>query len=230
MLTPLAVQTLGLRPYAEVWALQKELQSKRKEQAIGDTLILCQHSPVITAGTSAKKTNILIDQTELKARGVDFFEIERGGDVTFHGPGQLVAYPIMDLNQKHRDVHWYMRTLEEVILRVLAHFQVAGSRFPGRTGVWIQGADNVIEFGPKPRKIASIGVRISRWCTMHGAALNVTDQSAGFSLIHPCGFQDIEVTSMATERERVGAVAQLDLHEVEAVFASEFAEVFQCLK
>lgn len=156
---------------------------------------------MITVGRSGKEQNLLMTPSQLATKGVSYFQIDRGGDITYHGPGQIVGYPILDLNQHRRDVGWYMRSLEEVIMRFLAQFSVVSTRRDGRTGVWTgsgQG-DNL-----PTRKIASVGVRISRWCTMHGFSVNVLDCHEGFSLINPCGFTDIEVTSIEEERKRVG--------------------------
>ncbi len=181
----------GLRPYREVWELQRSLQQALMDRADEESLILCEHEPVITIGKSAKKENILCPVDELAAKGVDVFEIERGGDVTYHGPGQVVGYPILDLNRHRRDVHWYMRGLEEVLIRALERYEIRGERLEGKTGVWVR------DTGKYPYlKIASLGVRLSRWVTLHGFALNVKDCSSGFSLINPCGFRSDEMTCM----------------------------------
>lgn len=196
----ISVMRLGVVDYRSVWTLQKELQRKRIAGACGDTLIVCQHNPVITLGRRANSDNILVDRTSLATRGIDVVEVERGGDVTWHGPGQLICYPILDLSLKRKDVGWYMRSLEEVVLRTLHSFSVEAGRFPGRTGVWVFHETDHVQ--ARSSKIASIGVRISRWCTLHGLSLNVYDCSHGFSTIHPCGFQDIGVTSMEEELAR----------------------------
>lgn len=215
--------------YEKAWAEQRALQRHLIENEGPDTLMLCEHNPVITIGRSGNRSNVVASTTELEARGVSTFEVERGGDVTYHGPGQLVAYPILDLNRHRRDVGWYMRSLEEVIIRTLQEFEIKGIRFPGRTGVWTQPIENVIDFSgiePSvlPRKIASIGVRISRWRTLHGISLNVGDCREGFRLINPCGFTDIEVTSIEQElgpRHRVPSV-----ESVAAIFLAHFKSVF----
>jgi len=176
-----------------------------------ETLILCEHDPVITIGRSAKEGNLIVSPEHLAKLGIEAIEIERGGDITYHGPGQLVAYPLLNLNNHRRDVGWYLRLLEDVVIDTLQAFGITGLRYPGRTGVWTQVPENVINFAPlegsaprspegRPRKIASIGVRLSRWCTLHGLALNVHDCRVGFECINPCGFTDIDVTSMAEER------------------------------
>lgn len=228
----LAVQILGVQKYADCWRLQKDLQQQRIADAIPDTLLICEHPPVITIGKSGGKTNILADRAELERRGIEVFEVERGGDVTYHGPGQIVAYPILNLNQHKRDVHWYMRQLEEVVLRTLQQFEIKGLRIAGKTGVWTQPTGNAIDFAAKfgraqvvdashPRKIASLGVRISRWCTMHGLALNVRDCREGFALINPCGFTNIEMSSIEQE---TGAL--LSVEQVQPVLVNYFSEVF----
>jgi len=185
------VAHLGLRPYREVWELQKSLQQALIDNDGEEMLILCEHQPVITMGKSAKKENILCSSEELAAKGVEVFEIERGGDVTYHGPGQLVGYPILDLNRHRRDVHWYMRGLEEVLINALAKFDINGRRLDGKTGVWVRDNGD-----SRYMKIASMGVRLSRWVTLHGFALNVGDCSFGFNLINTCGFRSDEMTWM----------------------------------
>jgi lipoyl(octanoyl) transferase len=184
---------IGLKPYREVWDLQKNLQSELISGTGKQTVILCEHPAVITLGTSADTGNVLAKEETLKKRGVEVVRIERGGDVTYHGPGQLVVYPILNLNNYRRDVDWYLRLLEGVIIETMAEFGVSGIRIPGKTGVWTSPTD----------KIASIGVRFSRWCSMHGLALNVTNTEDGFDLINPCGFKDIKISSLRSCGARV---------------------------
>lgn len=211
------VLRLGLRPFEEVWALQKERHRALIDGKGGEALILCRHPHTITFGKSSKRENILVQPDELKRKGVLLFEIERGGDVTYHGPNQLVIYPIIDLTHRRRDVGWYMRQLEQIIIDALERFELVGTRVQGKTGVWIQLPETVRNKGPEMneagraecaiearqpfRKIASIGVRISRWCTLHGIGLNVGDCAFGFSLINPCGFKDIVMTNIAAEMQ-----------------------------
>lgn len=224
--TPLKVVNLGVCSYGETWALQKKLQQALIRGEGQDTLLICEHQAVITSGTSTKDESLLSSPEALNRNQIEFFDIERGGDITYHGPGQLVGYPIINLANKRRDVHWYMRGIEEAIIRSLAHFEVHSERINGRTGVWTQGVDPA---GQTPaRKIASIGVRISRWCSMHGFALNVLDQSAGFSHILPCGFNDIVVSSMEQELRWQGLVRtrSFSVAEVAPVVVSKFCEVF----
>ncbi len=169
--------------------LQHDLVAARQADAIADTLILVEHSEVITLGRSAKEANVL------DPGDVPVVAVERGGDVTYHGPGQLVAYPVFRLREHERDLHLYLRGLEEAGIRTVADFGLAGRRFPGRTGVWT---------GPStaPRKLASIGVAVRKWVTLHGLALNVNTDLARFAAINPCGFDASIMTSMAGELRR----------------------------
>ena len=175
------VQDLGHRPYQEVWDLQKEMQAKRINIEIEDTLILVEHEPVYTLGKNADENHLLQNRDE----SVDVFQIERGGDITFHGPGQLVGYPILDLSNYKKSVSWYMRTLEQVTIDVLDEIGIEAKRSEGLTGVWVGD-----------EKIAAQGVRISRWVTMHGFALNVNTDLSFYDGIIPCGIFDHGVTSI----------------------------------
>jgi lipoate-protein ligase B len=166
--------------------LQQELVAQRQAGAIPDTLVLVEHPHTITTGRSARPENVV------DAGDVPVFAIERGGDVTYHGPGQLVAYPIFHLRESEHDLHRYLRGLEETILRTLADFHLAGTRRPGLTGVWTTDEGT-------PRKLASIGVAVRKWVTLHGVALNVNTDLARFAAIHPCGFDASVMTSMARE-------------------------------
>ncbi|MCO6430598.1 MAG: lipoyl(octanoyl) transferase LipB [Deltaproteobacteria bacterium] len=213
----LNVLRLGRSSYLEVWNLQKEMQRARIAKAIEDTVIVCEHEPVVTLGTSGKRESILAAPEVMKERGVEVFEVERGGDATYHGPGQLVLYPILDLSLKKRDVHWYMRRLEDCLIKTLEHYSVSSEAVSGKTGVWIRNLGP----GKRPRKIASLGVRISRWCTMHGLALNVSACNEGFSLINPCGFTDIEITSIEQE-----SGLKFDVWDVADKLLDSFSVVF----
>ncbi len=186
------VINLGLRAYSEVLHTQRSLQQALINGSGAEHLLICQHTPVITYGKGAKRENILLSEDELRMRGVELIAVDRGGDVTYHGPSQLIAYPILDLRRRKQDVGWYMRCLEEVIIKTLLHFSIDGYQVAGKTGVWV---------GKQPRKIASIGVRLSRWCSMHGLALNINKETAGFSLIHPCGLVGVQMTSIEEEGE-----------------------------
>lgn len=210
---------LGRRPFEEVWELQKSLQQSLMAGNENETLILCEHEAVITAGTSAHEQNILMPREELRKRGVRVFDIERGGDVTYHGPGQVVGYPIMDLHRHKTDVHWYMRSLEQVIIQTLQEFGIDGTRVDGKTGVWIEQQGSSLPFSAL--KIASMGVRLSRWTTMHGFALNVKDCSGGFSLINPCGFNSMEITWMERESGQ-----NFETADVESAIGRHFESLF----
>lgn len=180
---------LGLRKYAEALAFQRAVAEARIAKRIDrDVLILVEHPPVITLGRTAKDAHLIASREELAARGVELFEVERGGDVTFHGPGQLVGYPIVDLTEHKRDLHWYLRQVEEVIIRAVAGLGVKAERKAGKTGVWTRG-----------RKLASIGVHARQWVTWHGFALNVTTNLSYFDLMVPCGIADVVMTSVERE-------------------------------
>ncbi|MGH7655345.1 MAG: lipoyl(octanoyl) transferase LipB [Gemmatimonadaceae bacterium] len=192
---PLLVTSLGTMPYADALDLQRAAAKARIDGTLpSDLLLLVEHPPVITTGRSSKAAHLLIPPAALAARGVELFDVDRGGDVTFHGPGQLVGYPIVDLQQHKEDLHWYLRQLEAALIRALAEFEIAAERNPGLTGVWTQG-----------RKIASIGVHARQWVTWHGFALNVTTDLSYFDMLVPCGIADVTMTSLEQEllrRER----------------------------
>lgn len=201
----------GLRPYAEMLDLQRAVAAARISGEIEqDVLLLVEHCPVITLGRSSKDAHLLANPEILRARGVEVFEVERGGDVTFHGPGQLVGYPIIDLKRHKQDLHWYLRQVEEVLIRALGELGIAGERVAKYTGVWSKG-----------RKIASIGVHARDWVTWHGFALNVSTELSYFDLIVPCGIPDVRMTSVQRELGRT-----VTLSEVSAVVARCAANVF----
>ncbi len=175
------VQNIGQKSYKAVWDLQKEMQQQRIKGEIDDTLILVEHDPVYTLGKNANEDHLLQSRDE----SIDVFNIERGGDITFHGPGQLVVYPILDLSNYKKSVSWYMRTLEQVLIDTLIEFKIIAQRNEGLTGVWVGD-----------EKIAALGVRISRWVTMHGFSLNVNPDLSFYDGIIPCGIFDHGVTSM----------------------------------
>jgi lipoyl(octanoyl) transferase len=181
----LEVCRLGRVPYARGLELQAELVAERQADRIPDTLLLLEHEPVFTLGRNARRENVLLPDDALRARGFDVFETGRGGDVTYHGPGQAVGYPILDLAPDRRDVHRYVRDLEEVMIRTCVDYGIAAGRVAGLTGTWV-GAE----------KIGAIGVRIARWVTSHGFAFNVSNDLVPFSLIVPCGIRDRGVTSL----------------------------------
>jgi lipoyl(octanoyl) transferase len=206
------VRRLGTLDYAEGLALQRQLVDQRRAGEIPDTLLLLQHPHVLTLGVKLAdaRSHVVASPDELTALGVEIFEAGRGGDVTYHGPGQLVAYSILDLRPDRCDVHRYVRDLEEVMIRVCGGMGLAAGRVSGRSGAWI--GDN---------KVGAVGVRISRWITSHGIALNVGPNLDYFSLIVPCGIADKGVTSLARELGR-----EVSMNEVEELFASHFADVF----
>lgn len=183
----LNIRRIGTIEYAAALALQADLVEQRKQGIIGDQLLLLEHPAVITLGVRNRhdRSHVLESPDSLASRGVALFEAGRGGDVTFHGPGQLVGYPILDLKPDRCDVHRYVRDLEEVLIRTVADFGIPATRIQGLTGIWV-GSE----------KLAAIGVRISKWVTSHGFALNVNTDLSGFGLIVPCGIQDKGVTSM----------------------------------
>ena len=188
----LVVQELGSRPYAEVLELQRSLARQRITGELGeDLLLLVEHEPVVTLGRGTQPQSLPLSASELNRRGVQQYEVERGGDVTFHGPGQLVGYPILDLREHREDLHWYLRTLEEALIRGLEALTIPAERNPGLTGVWTRG-----------RKIASIGIHVKQWVTYHGFALNIHTDLSYFDLIVPCGIQDVVMTSVAMELGR----------------------------
>jgi lipoyl(octanoyl) transferase len=208
----LAIQRLGLVPYAEALELQRQLVERRRANEITDQLLLLQHPSVITLGVKSRndRSHVLETPEGLAARGIDLVETGRGGDVTYHGPGQLIGYPIIDLNPDRRDVHRYVRDLEEVLIRTAAAFGITAERMPGLTGAWVGDS-----------KLAAIGVRIARWITSHGFALNVGTNLEHFGLIIPCGISDKNVTSL--ERLTGGPVSMGD---VEFAVCRAFADVF----
>jgi lipoyl(octanoyl) transferase len=207
----LTVQLLGTVPYADALVLQHELVRARRADAIPDQLLLLEHPHVITLGTSSHGEHVLVDETERVLLGIELFETGRGGDVTYHGPGQLVGYPIFDLKPDHCDLHRYMRDLEQVLIDSLAEFDINASRKSGLTGVWV--ADE---------KIAAIGVRVSSgWITSHGFALNVSTDLAFFDSIVPCGIRNHGVTSMT----RV-ARCEIDPRAVERAVMKHMARIF----
>lgn len=181
-----AVSWLGSIEYDAAYDLQRDLLTRRLNREIGDTLLLMEHPPTITIGKSGNLENILTAGAQLGQQGISVFCTDRGGDVTYHGPGQLVGYPIIDLTQRGRDVHKYVHDLEEVMIRTLASFSISACRDESHPGVWINNEE-----------IGAIGIRIRRWITMHGFSLNVRPNLEHFSLINPCGFSDRRATSMS---------------------------------
>jgi lipoyl(octanoyl) transferase len=208
----LETRRLGLVPYGDALALQRALVEERRADRVHDLLVLVEHPPVLTLGVKGDggRSHILATPEALDARGISVFETGRGGDITYHGPGQIVGYPIIDLNPDRRDVHRYVRDLEEVLIRTAGDFGIAAARVPGLTGVWVG-----------QEKLAAIGVRISRWITSHGFAFNVATDLAHFDLIVPCGIADRGVTSL----ERLGCPA--GRRDVEDRIVEHFCRVFE---
>jgi lipoyl(octanoyl) transferase len=186
------VVDLGVMEYGAAWDLQRRIVAARKAGAVPDMLLLCEHPHVITLGRNGKLANLRASDRVLRQMGVSFFETDRGGDITYHGPGQVVGYPILNLADIRRDVAWYMRSLEEAMIRATAEFGIPSRRVPGRTGVWV---DLPTESGGE-EKLAAIGVRLSRWVTSHGFAYNVSTDLRYFDLIVPCGIKDKRATSL----------------------------------
>ena len=214
----LLVCDLGTMAYAEALSLQRAVAKARISGELDeDLLLLVEHPPVVTLGRSFKERHLLASPALLASRGVELFEVERGGDVTFHGPGQLVGYPIVDLKRHKRDLHWYLRQVEEALIRSIAPFGLAGERRAGLTGVWTEG-----------RKLASIGVHARDWVTWHGFALNVTTDLRYFDLIVPCGIDAVEMSSVGRELEHRGEPAEPEalLKTVKENVAAGFGDVF----
>jgi lipoyl(octanoyl) transferase len=189
MLSTCQIVDLGLIGYSEAWDLQKRLVAARKAGAIEDVLLFCEHPHVITLGRNGKREHLLASEHVLRQKGVEFFETSRGGDITYHGPGQIVGYPILNLGAIRRDVVWYVRMLEEAMIRASAEFEIAAERVVGKTGIWVQPERT-------EEKLAAIGVHISRWVTSHGFAYNVSTDLRFFDLIVPCGIADRKATSL----------------------------------
>lgn len=215
MKPPIGVIDLGRRAYGEALELQRALARRRLAGELSDDLLLLvEHAPVITLGRGTRATSLPLAPALLERRGVEVFEVERGGDVTWHGPGQLVGYPILDLTGHRRDLHWYLRQLEAALIGALATLGIGAERNPGLTGVWTGG-----------RKIASIGIHVKQWVTLHGFALNVTNDLSGFDLIVPCGIRNVVMTSVA--RERAGGDDPAALWErTRAAVIEAFGEAF----
>lgn len=222
---------LGTIDYKVCWDLQESYFKTITDRKIANRdlpaeqqiptqshLIFCEHPHVFTLGKSGDEQHLLANNDQLKALNATYYKINRGGDITYHGPGQLVGYPILDLDNFFTDIHRYLRTLEEIIILMLAEYGIKGDRFPGYTGVWLDPADPL-----KARKICAMGVRSSRWVTMHGWALNVNPDLGYFGQIVPCGITDKAVTSMEKELGR-----KLDMEEVKGKVRKHFAAQFDC--
>ena len=216
---PLLICDLGIHTWDAAFELQQRLVSARKPGAIDDVLLLCEHPHVITLGRNASQKNLLASEHVLRQKGVELRETNRGGDITYHGPGQIVGYPILNLDRIRRDVHWYVRTLEEAMIRASADFGVAAYRIPGKTGTWVQLSGDIQE-----EKLAAIGVHISRWITSHGFAYNVCTDLRFFDLIIPCGIADRKATSLEKLLHR-----NVSLDEVKPRLIHHLAELFSLM-
>ncbi len=217
---------LGSVAYAKALDLQTQKFNELVENKINErsnsnahALFLCEHAPVITLGKAANEANVLLSESFLSEKGIDVFHINRGGDVTFHGPGQITGYPILDLDFFTSDLKKYMRLLEEVMIKTIAHYGIEGYRIEDATGVWVDAVGD-----GKPKKISAFGVKTSRWVTMHGFALNVNVDLNYFNFINPCGFTDKGVTSIAQELKIPNEEIAMD--EVKQIVLDNFASVF----
>ena len=222
-------QDLGLIDYKEAWDFQEELfkasidakiENRKADKTITDTinhLLFCEHPHVYTLGKSGDKSHLLLSEALLKQKGATYYKINRGGDITYHGPGQIVGYPIIDLDKFFTDIHKYLRFLEEMVILTLAEYGIESGRYEGYTGVWLD-ADNPI----KARKICAMGVRCSRWVTMHGFAFNINSDLDYFNNIVPCGITDKQVTSLQKELNR-----EIDVNEVKQKLKKHFAQLFE---
>jgi lipoyl(octanoyl) transferase len=206
---------LGLAPYADAYELQRRVVAARKAGSVPDVLLLCEHPHVITLGRNGRQEHLLASDRLLRQMGVEFHPTDRGGDITYHGPGQIVGYPILNLAEIRRDVAWYMRKLEEAMIRATGEFGIAATRVAGLTGVWVETSEAGLE------KLAAIGVHLSRWVTSHGFAYNVSTDLRYFDLIVPCGISDKRATSL--ERLLGRAVCR---EEVAPRIVRNFGEVF----
>lgn len=208
----LAITDIGRSRFADAWQLQQKLFHLRHYGAVGDLLMFTEHEHVYTIGKGGDENHVLASQAELKETGIDVFRIDRGGDVTYHGPGQIVGYPILDLNLYFADIHRYLRCLEEVIILALNDYGIEATREPDFTGVWVNG-----------EKIAAIGVKVSKWITMHGFALNVSSDLSKYDRIIPCGIFHKGVTSMERTLGK-----NIPLGEVQEKLTTAFKSVFGC--
>jgi lipoyl(octanoyl) transferase len=215
------VRDLGKMEYRTAWdyqeaLLQQTVVKKTAKESTPNYLLLVEHPPVYTLGKSGDIGNLLLSDDEVAARGIDFFRTNRGGDITFHGPGQIVGYPVFDLENFKTDIGWYLRSLEEVIIQTLADYGISAGRSSGETGVWLEPETKI-----RARKICAMGVRCSRWVTMHGFALNVNTDLSFFNFIIPCGIQDKQVASLNRELGR-----DIDLADVKEKLVNNFEQVF----
>lgn len=229
-MTKVYFKNLGLIDYQQAWDFQEELfkknvdakiENRKAEHIVIPTtnyLIFCEHPHVYTLGKSGDKNHLLLAENTLKQIGASFFKINRGGDITYHGPGQIVGYPILDLDFFFTDIHKYLRLLEEMIIRTLAEYNIKAERYEGYTGVWLDA-----KHPQKARKICAMGVRCSRWVTMHGFAFNIYPNLDYFNNIVPCGITDKKVTSLEKELKQ-----KINVEEVKEKLKKHFSELFEC--
>jgi lipoyl(octanoyl) transferase len=217
-MAPCLIVDLSFIGYADAFELQKRIVAARKAAAIEDVLLLCEHPHVITMGRNARPEHLLAPDRVLQQKKVEFHATDRGGDITYHGPGQIVGYPILNLGAIRRDVGWYVRMLEEAMIRATAEYGIVAIREPGKTGIWVSGA---AEGNAAPEKLGAIGVHLSRWITSHGFAYNVSTDLRYFDLIVPCGIADRKATSL---EKLLGH--QIDEQEAAAHLAKHFMEIF----
>ncbi len=223
-------QDMGVIDYKEAWDQQEDLfqgiiDRKMKnrnlpedqQEATQNYLLFCEHPHVYTLGKNGSENNLLADMVQLQNKQATFYKINRGGDITYHGPGQIVGYPILDLDNFSPDIHLYVANLEEAVIRTIAKYGLTGARLKGASGVWLDA-----DLPGKARKICAIGIRSSRWVTMHGFAFNVNSDLSYFELINPCGFTDKKATSMQAELKK-----EFDMEEVKTALRQELATVFQ---
>ena len=210
-MTEVSVVELGKIGYQEAWQLQKDLFQQRRFNHISDLILICEHPHTITLGKSGAEQNLLLNSDELNSEQIDFVKVDRGGDITYHGPGQLVAYPILNLNDYFRDVHKYMRLLEEVVIHMLEDYAITAERIDGLTGVWVNQS-----------KICAMGVKISRWITMHGLAFNVCADLTYFNKIIPCGISDKSVCNLSDLLRK-----PIQIKEVSDKLINSFKTIFE---
>ena len=215
------LKDLGRRSYKQTWdyqevLLQQKIKAKQSNKSEPDYLLFVEHDPVYTLGKNGKEKNLLINQQSLEEKGIEFYHINRGGDITFHGPQQLVGYPILDLDNYKTDLGWYLRSLEEVIILTIGEYGLKGERSAGETGVWLDAS-----IKGKERKICAMGIRCSRWVTMHGFALNVNVDLNYFNFITPCGIQNKQVTSVQKELAR-----PVPMNDIKNKLVKNFQAVF----
>lgn len=235
MVQEVLFEDLGVKSYKEVWDKQENLLKANTDIKMNFTfgeaasirpeniptihhLLFVEHPPVYTLGKNGKEEHVLISESDRIKKGIEYFHINRGGDITFHGPGQLVGYPILDLERFRTDLGWYLRSLEEVFIKTLADYGLKGERSVGETGVWLDA-----HIKGKERKICAMGIKCSRWITMHGFAFNVNTDLSYFNHIVPCGIQNKQVTSLAQELGRV-----VDMEEVKYRIKKHFESLFNC--